>query len=99
MSNRRTPEKAGPPTPKGRRDAGPNGMVFEQVPIGGKRNLAYIIGDGAANEVALVDVGFNPGRVLGRVKALGAKVKLILATHGHRDHVGAAPALKKATGA
>jgi glyoxylase-like metal-dependent hydrolase (beta-lactamase superfamily II) len=49
--------------------------------------------------VVVVDVGFRPSLVLDRVMTLGARVKYILATHSHRDHIGAAGALRGATGA
>ncbi|MBU0515545.1 MAG: MBL fold metallo-hydrolase [Proteobacteria bacterium] len=56
------------------------------------------------DRVVLVDAG-NPGdegRILKRLGAAGIEpdqLSLILITHGHVDHFGAAAALKEATGA
>jgi glyoxylase-like metal-dependent hydrolase (beta-lactamase superfamily II) len=74
-------------------------LLFEQVSIGNKRNFAYIVGDRRDSVVAVVDVGFKADLILEMVHALGAKVQWILATHSHRDHMGAAPVLKERTGA
>jgi hydroxyacylglutathione hydrolase len=74
-------------------------MMFEQFSIGGRNNLAYIVGDARTGEAAAIDVGFNPDRVVRRLAELGATLKYVLATHGHRDHIGGAPKLKASTGA
>jgi glyoxylase-like metal-dependent hydrolase (beta-lactamase superfamily II) len=74
-------------------------MIFEQIPVGGRKNLAYLVGDEQAGEVAAVDVGYQPDRVLRRLGELGVRLKYVLATHRHRDHVGAVPRLRRMTGA
>ncbi len=54
--------------------------------------------------VVIVDAGMprQAQRILAKLRALGhapQDVRLILLTHGHIDHVGSAPALKRLTGA
>ena len=75
-------------------------MIFQQICTSTKRkNVAYIVGDDVTREVAIIDAGFKPELILQHVERLDASVKLILATHGHRDHIAAAPSLAEATGA
>jgi hydroxyacylglutathione hydrolase len=74
-------------------------MIFEQLRIGGDRNFAYLIGDGASGEGAAVDVGYNPKRVIERASEIGLTLRWIFATHSHYDHVDAIPELREATGA
>jgi glyoxylase-like metal-dependent hydrolase (beta-lactamase superfamily II) len=60
----------------------------------------YVIGGPAA---VVVDPGPDDpehvGRVLDRTRRAGWSVRLILVTHAHGDHAGAAPRLSEATGA
>ena len=62
------------------------------------RRTEYLIGDEVAGEVATVEVGYRVPMILDRVKELGARIKYILATHRHRDHIGGASALKAESG-
>lgn len=62
----------------------------------------YLIED--ADGLTLIDASIRPsgGVILNQLKAKGhapTDVKRILITHAHPDHIGALPALKKATGA
>ena len=47
----------------------------------------------------VIDPGDEIGRIARRLNALGLKLKQILITHAHIDHVGGALKLKKLTGA
>jgi len=74
-------------------------FVFEQIRIGGDRNLGYLLGDRSAGVAALVDPAFDPDRAIGRARAQGLEVSAVLNTHGHADHTnGNARALEE-TGA
>jgi len=74
-------------------------MIFEAIPIGGRKNVAYLVGDERGGDVAAVDVGYNPELILDRVHRHGGRLKYVMATHRHRDHIGAAEVLREATGA
>ena len=57
------------------------------------------MGDEATGEAIVIDPGDEVGRIARRLTAQGLKLKQILITHAHIDHVGGALKLKKLTGA
>jgi len=62
-------------------------MIFEQLHIGGDKNLGYIVGDEKTRELAIVDPGANPYMLLDRAHELGGTVTHVIATHSHYDHI------------
>lgn len=58
-------------------------------------NNVWLVGDDA--EVLVIDAAHDAGPVVEAVG--GRKVTAIVLTHGHNDHITAAPALREATGA
>ena len=73
-------------------------MTIERLTAGPIGNNIYILmaADGSA---AVIDPGFEAGRILAEIKRLNAKVQYVLLTHGHFDHAGCAAEIKAATGA
>lgn len=73
-------------------------MTIERLTAGPIGNNIYILmaDDGSA---AVIDPGFEAGRILTEIKRLNAKVQYVLLTHGHFDHAGCAAEIKAATGA
>lgn len=63
-------------------------MIFEQIPTGGDRNFAYLVGDAPTRRAAVVDPANDPARVLARVAAHGLTLAYVINTHGHLDHAG-----------
>lgn len=63
-------------------------MIFEQIPVGGDRNFAYLIGDDETRAAAVVDPAYRPEHVLARAQAHGLTVRWLINTHGHDDHAG-----------
>jgi glyoxylase-like metal-dependent hydrolase (beta-lactamase superfamily II) len=55
-----------------------------------------VIVDRETGEAVVVDPGDEAGRILDAVRRSGGKVRYLLATHGHLDHVGAAADLRDA---
>jgi len=73
--------------------------MIETFPVGPLQCNCTILGDEATGEVIVIDPGDEVGRIHRRVTELGLKVKQILVTHAHIDHVGGALQLKRLTGA
>ena len=61
-------------------------------------NYAYLLHDPASGEAAVVDPS-EAGPVLAALKETGWRLKHILNTHHHHDHIGGNAELKRATGA
>lgn len=74
-------------------------MILETFPVGPLQCNCTILGDEAAGEAIVIDPGEEVGRIQRRLQELGLKLKQILITHGHIDHVGGALKLKQLTGA
>ncbi|HWG22432.1 MAG TPA: MBL fold metallo-hydrolase [Terracidiphilus sp.] len=74
-------------------------MILETFPVGPLQCNCTILGDEAAGEAIVIDPGDEVGRIQRRLTELGLKLKQILVTHAHIDHVGGALKLKRLTGA
>jgi hydroxyacylglutathione hydrolase len=74
-------------------------MVLETFPVGLLQCNCTILGDEEAGEAIVIDPGDEVGRIERRLGELGLKLKQILITHAHIDHIGGALKLKKLTGA
>jgi len=58
----------------------------------------YLVEHKPTRSLAVVDPGGDGERILEAVEASGAKAEVILLTHGHPDHIGAAHQLEVALG-
>jgi glyoxylase-like metal-dependent hydrolase (beta-lactamase superfamily II) len=74
-------------------------MILETFPVGPLQANCILIGDEEAGEAIVIDPGDEAERIHGRLTKLGLKLKQILLTHAHIDHVGGALKLKQLTGA
>src|SRR5271163_1071465 len=74
-------------------------MILETFPVGPLRCNCTLLGDEDAREAIVIDPGDEIGRIHRRLQDLGLKLKQILITHAHIDHVGGAMKLKRLTGA
>jgi len=59
----------------------------------------FIVADEKTKEAVVIDPGDDAADILKVIKDKGFKVKYIVNTHGHFDHIGANKAVKEATGA
>ena len=69
------------------------------IPVGALEVNCYIVWDRATLEGVIIDPGADAGEIEAAVKENGVKVRCVLNTHGHFDHVGADAAMKAAFGA
>jgi glyoxylase-like metal-dependent hydrolase (beta-lactamase superfamily II) len=74
-------------------------MILESFPVGPLQANCTILGDEEAGEAIVIDPGDEADRIVRRLTELGLKLKEILVTHAHIDHVGDAARLKQLTGA
>jgi hydroxyacylglutathione hydrolase len=74
-------------------------MIIETFPVGPLQCNCTILGDEQAGEAIVIDPGDEISRIQRRLTELGLKLKQILITHAHIDHVGGALKLKRLTGA
>ena len=74
-------------------------MILKMLAVGPFMANCYIVGSDKTREGMVIDPGAEPDVILGLIKELNLDPKLIVATHGHLDHVGAANKIKEKTGA
>ncbi len=75
------------------------GVNYEILAVGPLQANCFIIYDTDTKETIVVDPGDEPDRIIDFINDRKLKVKYILCTHAHFDHVGAVPELKEHTGA
>ena len=74
-------------------------MIFEQIPTGGDRNFAYLVGDPTTKAAAVADPSNDPAAVLARAAEHGLTVNHLINTHGHSDHTNGNEQVLAETGA
>ncbi len=74
-------------------------MLLRKVMTGSMLANCYIIADETTKEAAIIDPSTEGEEILKVIKENNLKVKYIINTHGHMDHIGANAKIKEATGA
>jgi hydroxyacylglutathione hydrolase len=74
-------------------------MIHEIIPVGILQCNCSIFGDEQGGEAIVVDPGDDIAQILDTLQRHSLKVKAIVITHAHIDHIGGAQKLKKATSA
>jgi glyoxylase-like metal-dependent hydrolase (beta-lactamase superfamily II) len=74
-------------------------MIINCIVVGPLENNCFIIADENTKEALLIDPGDEPDRIHDLLTKNNLRVKYIVCTHAHFDHVGAIPELKNETGA
>jgi glyoxylase-like metal-dependent hydrolase (beta-lactamase superfamily II) len=74
-------------------------MVIKKFVVGPLENNCFIVIEEASKECFITDPGDEPDRIMDFINENKLKVKYLICTHAHFDHVGAVPELKKETGA
>lgn len=71
--------------------------MLEILTVGALETNCYILGDEKTKQCVVVDPGGDFEIIEDHLEKLKLKVKYIILTHGHVDHIGALAQLKKAT--
>src|SRR3954464_12602792 len=74
-------------------------MIHEIIPVGPLQCNCSIIGDETTHEGMVIDPGDDIEEILALIRKHSLKIKQIVITHAHIDHVGGAMKLRKLTGA
>jgi len=74
-------------------------MFIKRLVVGPLQVNCFVIADEKTGESMVIDPGDEPDRIMDIVKENNLKVKYIVCTHAHFDHVGAITDIKKETGA
>ena len=74
-------------------------MLLRQVLLGTTRNFGYVLVDEVTRRAAVIDPSFSAAPLETVLDELGARLDLVLLTHGHRDHAADAPGLARRRGA
>ena len=70
-------------------------MIVKRVVVGMWKANCYIVGSENTHQGLIIDPGDEEEDILKTVRQGGIDIKLLLATHGHIDHIGAIGRLKK----
>jgi len=62
-------------------------MFFKQVSVGPMQNFSYIVGDENSKEAAVVDAGWEVEKFINISNKENLKIKKIILTHSHYDHI------------
>lgn len=73
-------------------------MNIEILPVGNLEANCYILSCKNTKEGVVIDPGDEGERILSVIEDLGVKIKYIINTHGHYDHIGSNREVKDALG-
>jgi len=74
-------------------------MILKTVVVGMLHTNCYLLCDETCGKCAVIDPGANTEKIMKAIEETGMEVESIVLTHGHYDHVMAAPSIQKITGA
>lgn len=70
-------------------------IILHQFELGTWDNFIYFLGDAATKEVVVVDPGWHADKIIEEAEKQDVKIKGILCTHSHPDHVNEVEELLK----
>ena len=74
-------------------------MIIKKLEVGPIMANCFILGGESTKEAVVIDPGDDADRILMELGKSNLKVKYLINTHGHFDHVSANKRMKEATGA
>jgi glyoxylase-like metal-dependent hydrolase (beta-lactamase superfamily II) len=72
-------------------------MIVKKLVVGSLENNCYIVADEKTKECFMTDPGDEPDRILDLLRENKYRLKYIICTHAHFDHVAAIPEMKGET--
>ena len=70
-------------------------MMLKTLVVGPFQVNCYIYWDETSADAVVIDPGAEEDRIMGEIDRAGIKLKAILLTHGHGDHIAAVSAVKE----
>lgn len=74
-------------------------MLLQQFNVGPYQNFTYLVAEREGGEGVVIDPSFGIDPVLAAIDEQGVKVRFVLNTHSHRDHVAGNADVRARTGA
>jgi len=74
-------------------------LIIKKLEVGPIMANCFILGCESTKEAVVIDPGDDADRILMELAKAELRVKVLINTHGHFDHVGANKQMKEATGA
>lgn len=74
-------------------------MILEILVTGPLETNTYLVGDSSTGDAIIIDPGGDVDAIAARLSELKVRLKAIVNTHGHFDHISGNRALIEATGA
>ncbi len=77
-------------------DRKPGRITVETLPVGQMAANCYLLIDQVSGEALIIDPGDDPEYIIEQIEKHKATPKIIMATHGHFDHIMGARAIQVA---
>jgi hydroxyacylglutathione hydrolase len=74
-------------------------MIVKQIPVGTMANFVYLVVEEVSKEAMVVDSGWETGPIEAAIRGTDARVRFVVATHEHFDHVSTVSELASKLGA
>lgn len=74
-------------------------MLLKQMEVGNMAVFAYLVGDRESGEALVIDPAGDVDRIKAAADKGGLRIRYIVNTHGHVDHIAGNAEMKKLTGA
>jgi glyoxylase-like metal-dependent hydrolase (beta-lactamase superfamily II) len=74
-------------------------MILRTLVVGPAQTNCYLVADERTRQAVVIDPSWSADLILAEARSANLTIEMILITHGHFDHIGAAAEVHEATGA